>query len=397
MTLNQMGRRTMASVVSLAMGLGLTACSRDYTLAYLYTTSATQSTTGVINAYAVDYQSGALVQLADSPVSSGYKNPVTLVTTPDGKFLYVVHRDDSNVAEFAIGTDGKLYAQHTYNVIGSFPMAAAIDPAGKFLYVTSTYQPGFTTALTGPGNVTIFPINADNSLGTPTSVNVGNSPIGIVASNFNHFVYVLDRESIAKVAAGVVLAFSQNTTTGALTPVTVGTNALGGYRIGVAPSAIAEDPTARFLYVTDQSTNQLYGSLVQASGSLVQMTNSPFTTGLYPVAVTIDPRGKYLYVANFNANTIGAYAIDPATGTPANSVGGTTNVGTGPTCITIDNALGKYMYTSNNLDGTVSGLQLNANTGGLTQIQNTPFPASALPTCAVAVATGTHPTQVVVP
>ena len=182
-----------------------------------------------------------------------------------------------------------------------------------------------------------------------------------------------------------------------LTPVTVGTNALNGYRIGVMPSAIAEDPTSRFVYVTDQLTDQLYGSVVQAAGSLVQMTNSPFSTGLFPVNVTVDPRGKYMYVANYNANSISAYAIDPATGTPASSVGGSTSVGTGPTCITIEAAIGKYLYTSNNLDGTVSALQLNANTGALTQVQNTPFPASALPTCAVAVATGTHQTQIVVP
>lgn len=391
------GRRTMASIVSLVIGLGLTACTRDYTLAYVYTTASTRTTIGVVNAYAVDYQSGALTQLADSPISTGYKNPVAVVATPDAKTLYVVHRDDSNVVEFSIGTDGKIYAQHTYNVIGSFPVAAAIDAAGKFLYVVSTYQPGFTTALVGPGNVTIFPINADYSLGTATAVSVGNSPIGIVASNFNHFVYVLDRETISNVAAGVVLAFAQNATSGALTPVTVGTNALGGYRIGVSPSAIAEDPTSRFVYVTDELTDQLYGSVVQAAGSLVQMTNSPFATGLFPVAVTIDPRGKYLYVANYNANTISAYSIDPTTGTPATSVGGSTSVGTGPTCITIEDALGKYMYTSNNLDGTTSALQLNANTGVLTQVQNTPFPSSALPTCTVAVATGTHETQIVVP
>ena len=397
MTLKHMGRWTMASVVSLAMGLGLTACSRDYTLAYVYTTSSTRTTTGVVNAYAVDYQSGALTQLADSPVSTGYKNPVAVVATPNAQTIYVVHRDDSNVVEFSIGTDGKIFAEHTYNVIGSFPVAAAIDPAGKFLYVVSTYQPGFTTALTGPGNITIFPINADSSLGTATAVNVGNSPVGIVASNFNHFVYVLDRETIANVAAGVVLAFAQNMSTGGLTPVNVGANALNGYRIGVVPSAITEDPTARFVYVTDESTNQLYGSVVQASGSLVQMTNSPFSTGLFPVAVLIEPRGKYLYVANYNANSVSAYSIDPATGTPVSSVGGSTSVGTGPTCITVEGALGKYVYTSNNLDGTVSALQLNANTGALTQVQNTPFPASALPTCTVAVATGTHLTQTVTP
>ena len=44
MTLNTMGRRaakaSIVSIVSVAMGLGLTACSNDYTVAYLYATTA---------------------------------------------------------------------------------------------------------------------------------------------------------------------------------------------------------------------------------------------------------------------------------------------------------------------------------------------------------------------
>ena len=37
-----------------------------------------------------------------------------------------------------------------------------------------------------------------------------------------------------------------------------------------------------------------------------------------------------------------------------------------PTCIAIEPALGKYLYTSNNLDGTVSGEKLDPHNGGLT-------------------------------
>jgi 6-phosphogluconolactonase (cycloisomerase 2 family) len=65
--------------------------------------------------------------------------------------------------------------------------------------------------------------------------------------------------------------------------------------------------------------------------------------------------------------------------------------------VAIDPALGIYLYTSNELASDVSALQLNANTGGLTQIQNTPFPSSGLPTCAVSVANGSHPTQLINP
>ncbi len=393
----------MASAVSLALGLGLTACSRDYTVAFVYVASSTRASTGVINAYKVDYQSGALQQLADSPVPTANRNPVALVAAPSGKTLYVVFRDDSVVVPYGIGTDGKLYAEKTSNVIGSFPTAVTIDPAGKFLYVTSTYQPGFTTALPGPGLVTIFPINADTTLGTPTAINVGNNPVSIVASGFHNFVYVLDRETIPTTGGGtgpggVVLAFSQSPTSGALTPITTGATRLNGFPAGVTPSWIAEDPTARFVYVTDQVSNQLIGYLVGTGGALVPMVNGPFTTGQFPVNVIVDPRGKYLYVTNFNSSTIGAYAIDTATGTPSGSVGsGATQVDTNPTCATIEPALGQYLYTSNSAAGTVSGLQLDPHNGSLKQIQNQPFPASALPTCTTTVANGDHATQIVNP
>lgn len=420
MKLNNIGRGALASILSLALGLGVTACSRDYTLAYIYATTShplagSGSEAGGIDAYAVDYQSGALTPLADSPIQAG-KNPVAIVVTPpgsNGQFIYVVNRDDSTVMEFAIGTDGKLYLKNTYNTTGSLPVAAAIDGAGKFLYVANTYQNGpnntqlYTPGSPGPGSVTIFPIGGDGSLGTPLTQNVGNNPVSIVASKLNHYVYVVDQENVnTPNPVGVILGYSADPGTGALTPTTGGTAVVAGvtitngYPAGTVPSAIAEDPSARFVYVTDKATNQLYGYLTGNAGELVTMTNGPFSTGLFPVGVTVDPRGKYLYVANYNSNNISAYAIDYAVGTPVPSVGSaSTGVGTGPTCVAIEPALGKYLYTSNNLDGTVSGEQLDSHNGGLKPIQNTPFPASALPTCAVAVANGAygHPNQIINP
>ncbi|GGG78257.1 lactonase family protein [Edaphobacter dinghuensis] len=420
MKLNNIGRGALASILSLAVGLGVTACSRDYTLAYVYVTtsaplSASSSTDGGVSAFAVDYQSGALTPLADSPIPAG-KKPITLVAGPasaNGQFIYVVNHDDSTVMEFAIGTDGKLYLKNTYNTTGSLPTAAAIDAGGKYLFVANTYQNGpnntqlYTPASPGPGSVTIFPINSDGSLGTATTQNVGNLPVGIVASQTNSYIYVLDQENASTASPlGVVLGYSENTSTGALTPTTGGTVVLNGvtigngYPAGTTPSAIAEDPSARFVYVTDKATNQLYGYLTGTAGQLSTMTNGPFTTGTFPVAVTVDPRGKYLYVSNYNDNTVSAYAIDIATGAPVASVGSSsTAVGTTPTCIAIEPALGKYLYVSNYLDGTVSGEALNSHNGGLTAVQNTPFPTSGLPTCAVAVANGTygHPNQIINP
>ena len=391
---------TIASMMTLATVLGLTACTRDYTVAYVYMTGTNKGTAGAINPYAVDYATGTLVRIG-GPVPTGV-NPVGAVVTPNGLFLYVVNHDDSTVQPFGINGDGTLVSKTATKITGTFPTAVAIDAAGKFLYVTYTYQTGYSATVPGPGGISIFPINADNTLGTPTNVNVGNNPVAITTSNFNSFVYVVDQEVSPN---ATVLGFSENTSTGALTVVpgtlitTVGGKTVAtGFAAGTIPSAIAEDPTARFVYVTDQATNQLYGNVVQANGSLIPMVNGPFTTGVFPVAITIDPRAKYLYVANFNSSTVSAYAIDQGTGTPSATVGSTgTQVKTGPTCLTIEPALGIYLYTSNSADGTVSGLQLDPHNGGLKGIQNSPFPGSGSPSCVVAAPNGQHATQIVQP
>src|SRR5689334_11130872 len=104
MTLKKMGRGALASIVSLAMGLGLTACGRDYTVGYVYVTTAS-GISGLVNGYKVDYQQGYLTQLANSPLPSGGKNPVTIVASPDHLSVYIIHRDDSNVVHFLVGTD----------------------------------------------------------------------------------------------------------------------------------------------------------------------------------------------------------------------------------------------------------------------------------------------------
>ncbi len=403
-----MGRLAKATAVSLALGLGLTACSRDYVVAYVYVTTS-KSNPGLINAYAVDYQSGALVALADSPIPAG-RNPVAIVPTTSpvsgNQFLFVLNHDDSTVGAYAVGTDGKLFAEHTVNTTGSFPVAAAVDAAGKFLYVAYTFQSPFTPASRGPGGISVFPISFTGSgtseqivLGTPSNVNIGNNPVGIVASKYGSYVYVVDAETPAGAAPiGEVLGFKEDAASGALTALPgtslqgTGTPSATGYHAGVSPSAIAENPLSSFVYVTDKVSNQLYGYVVQADGSLVPMVNGPFTTGQFPVSLTIDPRGAFLYVANFNESTVGAYAISTATGTPTNSVGGSTAVNTNPVGVAIEPALGIYLFTANQTDGTVSGQQLDPHNGGLKSIQNTPFPASGLPTAITAIVNGSHST-----
>jgi 6-phosphogluconolactonase len=394
MNLHKISRIAKVSIGSAAMVFGLASCSLDYVVGYVYMTT-NKSTPGVIDQYAIDFQSGALSSIG-TPVAAG-NNPVRLIADPTGKFIYVVNQGSNTVQEFAVQGDGSLVSKNTY-ATGNSPTAVAIDPQGKFLYVTFSFQNG--TA--GSGGISIFPVNADNSLGTALTQPVGNTPIAVEVSYFNHFVYVVDQETLNN---AMILGFAQNTSTGALTPLpgttiattgSIGTTVASGYAVAGVPSAIAEEPTSRFLYVTDERDNYLVGYDVNPNGSLIAMVNGPFQTGLYPVGVTIDPTGKLLYVVNFNSRTVSPYAIDSATGTPSSSGGLLgAQVGVGPTCATIDPALGTFLYTSNSLDNTVTGERLDPHTGTLSGVENSPFNGSGQPTCLVAVANGAHATEVI--
>jgi 6-phosphogluconolactonase len=408
---NTITRIAMAATMTLAIGLGTVACSRDYTAAYVYAVSING---GLVNAYGVDYQTGILTQVSGSPFSTNLTNPSTILAAPNGKTVYVIGGSFQNQVEvMSVGSDGKLYGKPAPNVTGTYPTAAAIDTTGTFLYVTYTYQTGFTPVSPGPGGVSIYAISStDGSLGTPVNVNVGNNPIAIAVSapsciaecttggTSNVFVYVVDAETTLQ--KPTILGFQQDRTTGALSLLSGSAydSSLGTYQgttAGVSPSGIAIDPTAKYLYVTDKLQNEIYGYQIasQTTGNLTPLLTSPYATGSYPVAITIEPRGKYLYVANYNSNTVNSYSLNLASG----SLGGSATTGsgfstaTGPTCLTVEPALGIYLYTSDNLSGYISGGQINPDTGQLATTTNSPYPTATLPICLTSVANGAHASQ----
>jgi 6-phosphogluconolactonase (cycloisomerase 2 family) len=391
-----MGRAVKASMLSLGVALGVTACSNDYTVSYVYMTTSKALPHGLINAYQVDYQSGFLLPLADSPVDAGGRDTVGLVVAPSQLFLYTVNNFDSDVTEFAIGTDGKLYPESSFNIAGSLPTAAAIDAAGKFLYVTYQYQNNangselYTPANPGPGGVSVFPINADNSLGKPFSVSVGRNPIGIATSPVGNYVYVIEQDTAT---SANLLGFTENTTTGALTPlpgVTVnpGNVVSTGFASGTSPSGILEDKTGTHLYVTDSILNQVWTYTVASGIPTVASTTG---TDAQPMGMAFDLTGKYLYVTAYTANALDLYTLT-SSGQPVRSSMISVQTGTGPTCVTVSGAPSnanpthaEYLYTSNQLNSSLTGEQVNQADGTLAQIQGSPFSGSALPTCTLTV------------
>lgn len=394
MKFSKFGRIALASVVSLGLGFGVTACGPSNTIDFLYVT-ASKNVQGQISVYKVDSEAGALIQIADSPYPSGGRNPVADVTSPNGKNLYVVNHDDNTVVEFAIGTDGKLYPQQTCNLPGSYPVQLAVNKAGTYLYIVETYQPNYSTSIPGPGALVVFPINATGGLGATGSL---CTP---VANGTNGYFPLEMAPAAVNVLASQNYVYAVNETSASIEAFSVGSGGvltqIATYQVGVAPNAIASDPTSKFLYVTDGAANQMIGYVIQSNGTLTAL-QAPFKTDNFPDSVQVDPRGIYVYVANYNANDVSAYTIDRTTGNATQISGSTTYaVDTGPLCILIDPSEARYVYTANFLGNTVSGLALNPATGALSAVQNTPFKAAGQPTCTAAITHGNHAVEVVQP
>ena len=128
MKLSRIGRVSMALVVSVAMGLGMTACGGG-TIGFMWVLGTQYNQ---IAAFKIDDFTGNLTVPPGSPFGSGGTNPVSLVLKPGGRFLYVINKGTAlppdvnggvtcqsgagggNIAEFSVGGQGVLTFQQNF-------------------------------------------------------------------------------------------------------------------------------------------------------------------------------------------------------------------------------------------------------------------------------------------
>ncbi len=154
------------------------------------------------------------------------------------------------------------------------------------------------------------------------------------------------------------------------------------FSAGSPTGGIAVDPATKFLYVTLVNTAQVAGFTINSNGALTPIPNSPFPAGNTPFQAVVDPTGTFLYVSNLNDSMggISAYTIDPASGALTAVAGSPfpTQVNfPGPHGLAIG-AGGKFLYVgmsgSVNANHVVSAFSIDPATGKLTQLAGSPFP-----------------------
>jgi len=104
------------------------------------------------------------------------------------------------------------------------------------------------------------------------------------------------------------------------------------------PFAVTVDPTGRFAYVANQTSNDVSMYSIDPKSGALNLWNR--CNRNQPVSVTIDPSGKFAYVAN-QINSVSRYTIDANTGL-LTSVGGD-SAGTEPMSVALDPS-GRFAY-----------------------------------------------------
>jgi 6-phosphogluconolactonase (cycloisomerase 2 family) len=140
--------------------------------------------------YAIDQNTGTLTRLQGSPYSEGatYKHlgPVAAGVDPSGKFVYTADFYSSGFSVFRrdVNSGVLTYVNSFFNMNGGVcdPETLSIDPSGTFLYnlglVLNQCQPPLTRAVVGfsinQGNGTLLPVP-----GSPVANSNAGSPIGL--------------------------------------------------------------------------------------------------------------------------------------------------------------------------------------------------------------------------
>lgn len=393
----------LVSAIGLMVATLLTACQL-VTIDYVFLASSAptaDSPNGQIDVFAVDSQSGALRKGAPTVSSAGI-NPVAMAVTADYNNLYVANAGSNTVVHFTVASNGTLTVKDSLT-LSDAPVSVAVNTAGTALYVVY----GTTTATLGAYSLssgTIGSATATVPLQIPTATGDSVVPTGVIVLPNGNAVYATAYDlssynpggtTTSSAHPGWVFGFTVGSG-GTLT-----TSANGPYQAGVKPSALAADPTNRFVYVTDFASNQIIGYNILNESTLQFMLSGPFRTGNQPQSIAVDPRGKYLYVANSLDSSVSAYVIDLPTGSPSAAVNATgsavNSTDTQPMSLAIDPALGRFVYTANFLGNSVSGFRLDPNAGTLSATQATPYPSDFKPTALVIVPHGNHSLQAVTP
>ena len=399
-----MSRRLWAGCAVLGTAL-LLSCGSGDKRGIIYLVGQSDQTVG---AYQINLKTGVLFQSNNALAWIGTKaktgsQPNVLLFNPGKTNAFIADAGGSgaasDIASYSVNHDGSLAAGPVSKLNSSAenPVALAMDPGGKFLFVANLGIPGDQNCgATGPdpaachAGISVFSVNGStltavgfqSSPGGPVACDPNNSqscnflfplltgqqagtfsapvlPAGLTVSNSGNFLYVTD------LANNIVVGFSFDGTSGVLTPLPS-----SPLVVGSGPSGLLSPPIGNFLYVTHVTSNNIFEFKIETDGALTPVVGSPISAGVGPTVMFNDPNAKYLFAVGTQSNQLLGYRINQVTGALTALSPAFVSTGSTPVAGTIrsnDVVNGDYWIVVSDFAGNaVTTIQFINSTGAMT-------------------------------
>jgi 6-phosphogluconolactonase len=306
-------------------------------------------TDGNISIYRLN-RSAKTLTLDDTVNAGNY--PSFLAVNPAQTMLYAVLEGTTSVAAFAIdqATGGLTKRGSDQPAGGNAPTHVSVDKTGGWVMIANY----------NGGNVRVFPVMNDGSLGAPSDTKMpGTNPHLIVTDAANGFAFVpckgsdLVAQYVFNAQSGTLTpngtpsvptasgagprhfafhpsrpyaylinelddtmtAFSYDAATGRLTPIHTLSTLPGGASSGSNSTAeVAVHPTGKFLYGSNRGDNSIVVyTLDQTTGRMTLAGHHP-SGGQTPRHFSLDDTGALLFAANRDTNNVVVFSVNPETG-----------------------------------------------------------------------------------
>jgi len=336
-------------------------------IAYVGTYTSKTGSKGIYS-YRFDTTTG---RLTDGAVAAETADPSFVAADASGKFLYAVNevgefqgQKSGAVSAFSIDqTTAKLTLLNQVASKGAGTCYVSLDKTGKFVLVASYDS----------GNVAVFPVQKDGSLGAATAL-VQHTGTGadkerqegphahwIEVSPDNRFALAVD------LGLDEILVYKFDASKGTLTPNDPPFIKLAP-RSG--PRHITFHPNGKFVFLTSELNSTVTALSYDAKKGVLRALGTLSTlpkeaSGHNDTAeIAVSPSGKFLYVSNRGHDSIALFAIDPAQGT-LTWTGDFSTRGRTPRHFTIDPS-GEFLLAENHESNTIVIFKIDPTTGGLT-------------------------------
>jgi 6-phosphogluconolactonase len=283
---------------------------------YLYsvneTTEFAGKSSGALSAFSIDRNTGNLTLLNQRASLGG--SPCHVIVDATGRFVLVANYAGGNVAVFPILANGSLgEATHMVQHEGSGPNKERQEgPHAHCVMLDQSNRYAFAVDL-GLDKVMIY--RFDSKLGklTPASsqwaqLKSGAGPRHFVFHPNGNFAYVINELD------STLTAFRYDSVNGGLDAMQTVSTLPQGFSGASYCADLHLSPSGKFLYGSNRGHNSIVVFGVDGNtGKLIYVEHAD-TQGKTPRNFTIDPMGRFLLVANQQSDNIVTLRIDQSTG-----------------------------------------------------------------------------------